>query len=360
MQPNRAQPLRVFVFNRALYDGLKATIIEGLQLNGVDVFALEFASYARAEKILRPDNWDQLAGFDAVLWGEEELAQVDSLPGSPRAGLVRIFADGSDSLKMRLNKNIRPHLFFKRELLESTYAYGRGLVLPLGFGVEERFWQSFKPHAERLYDYSCMLRLDSNPFRRKLNDRVNSINSQRPGQTRAFIGGTGEIPYGDGITMPQPTPKYFEVLSNSRISINCHGAGQDCLRYWEILSSGAMLFSQRLDIHIEHPFEDGKNAVFFSGLQEFEDKLGYYLAWPDKVEEIARNGYEHAKKFHTSKIRAGVIIEMIAKTQRDLQTAAEIHSVRAGAIMKLRVYNNLFYYFRKYRARFYARQSGSA
>lgn len=105
--------------------------------------------------------------------------------------------------------------------------------------------------------------------------------------------------------------QYVEQLRRSRIGINVFGFGFDTVRYWEIPAHGAMLFSERLPIRIPHNFEEGVSAVFFDHLADLETKLAYYLNNPDESLAIARAGYEHLRRFHTSSARARQMLAYI-------------------------------------------------
>ena len=122
-----------------------------------------------------PTHWDQLHSYDLVIWGEEEITQVDQLPGMPRSGQILVMIDGGDITKIRYNHNIKPHLLFKRELFQKTQQNIKGAIYPFNFAVEDMYWHEFIPHQARQYDYSCMLRLASNPFRTKLKETLEEL-----------------------------------------------------------------------------------------------------------------------------------------------------------------------------------------
>ncbi|MDR1997306.1 MAG: glycosyltransferase [Candidatus Margulisbacteria bacterium] len=122
-------------------------------------------------------------------------------------------------------------------------------------------------------------------------------------------GNTKEMVY-DGSGLYRINPVYRTLLQRSLISVNVMGSGYDCARFWEILAARAMLFTQKLDIEIPYPFTDGVSYVTFASLEEFEDKLAYYLEHLDEVEKIARRGHEHLLLYHTSQKRAEYFLEV--------------------------------------------------
>jgi Glycosyl transferases group 1 len=338
---------KAFVFNRTIYDGLKATTINGLKANQVEVFSSTYANDADEEAVFMPNHWDQLHDYDLVIWGEEEISLLENLPGSPRPGQFLVMIDGGDITKIRINEKVRPHLIFKRELFKKTFQEIREGIFPFNFAVEDLYWQEFTPHAQRKYDYSCMLRLASNPFREQLRDALLQIDANCSPKLSGFIGETGEIAYSPKTGFRLHTPKYFEILNQSRISLNCHGAGQDCYRFWEILGSGAMLLSQQLEIEISHSFKDGVHALFFSNLKEFEEKLQFSIHHPKEVEEIAMRGYQHAKEFHTVYQRGKFLLDKVDAYANSQKQATQLDA-QYQHWQQIKKSNNFIYYRRKH------------
>lgn len=102
--------------------------------------------------------------------------------------------------------------------------------------------------------------------------------------------------------------EYSQQLLSHKIGLNLRGYGYDTVRYWEIPAHGTLLFSERLNIQIGNDFVDGETAVFFSSPEEMMEKLDYCLKNEGYVDKIRIAGFEHFKKYHTSKIRAEQII----------------------------------------------------
>lgn len=98
--------------------------------------------------------------------------------------------------------------------------------------------------------------------------------------------------------------EYSESIRNARIGLNLCGYGFDTVRFWELPAHGCMLLSESLPIHIPHAFEDGRHAIFFSGIETLTEKLQYFLAHPDEAQRIAEAGHAHLLEHHTSEARA--------------------------------------------------------
>ena len=50
------------------------------------------------------------------------------------------------------------------------------------------------------------------------------------------------------------------------------------MRFWEIMAAGAACFTQRFNIVMPNPFTDGVNMIDFKTVDEFKDKVKYYLS----------------------------------------------------------------------------------
>lgn len=104
---------------------------------------------------------------------------------------------------------------------------------------------------------------------------------------------------------------YRRELSRYKIGLNLKGCGDDTVRYYEVPSHGAMLFSEKLNITINNDFTDGVNAVFFDGLDEMKEKLSFYFTHESEVDKIRLAGYNWFIKYHSSRVRAAQFLEKI-------------------------------------------------
>lgn len=105
--------------------------------------------------------------------------------------------------------------------------------------------------------------------------------------------------------------KYINFIKKSNIAISAWGAGNSCRRMWEILSKGTCCFAQKNEILVSNNFTDGKNIVFYSSLDEFKDKLNFYLKNKELTDKIGVEGREHFKKYHTPKKRVEYILNIL-------------------------------------------------
>lgn len=105
--------------------------------------------------------------------------------------------------------------------------------------------------------------------------------------------------------------EYTRRIASAQIGLSLFGKGFDTVRYWELPAHGALLFSDRVPMHIPHDFTDGENALFFNDLEEMDEKLDRLLGDPAEVERIARAGEAHFLRHHTSEARARQVLHAI-------------------------------------------------
>jgi len=91
-------------------------------------------------------------------------------------------------------------------------------------------------------------------------------------------------------------------------------------RMYDAMTSGALVFSAKTCIPMPNQFEHGKHGFWFdfrdaSEIEKAIDIASYYVKRQNQEERktIAMAGYEHAKKYHSSKARAKYIMEIVRK-----------------------------------------------
>lgn len=294
--------MKIVYVNSPIYDYLTATLIEGLDLLGHEVITSEKAGAGR-----------QVA--DAELRAAAELADLIVVGSNAgvRTHLVqdvrnprKVFVDGSDQQDFGVTNNIRYKLVFKRELGRAFRDALSQFVFPLPFAAEARYLSD----AEVVKDLQVtfLANMHTNPWRHSIHQRLRNL------QNPAIVSGTtNERAY----STAQPkataveTPLYRQLLRRSQISVSVAGAGYDTARFWEILAARAMLFTQALDIVIPHGFTDGVDCVTFGSLDEFDEKLIFYMNRPQLVKTIAGRGYERLLAHHTTRARAAQFLEAV-------------------------------------------------
>lgn len=82
------------------------------------------------------------------------------------------------------------------------------------------------------------------------------------------------------------------------------------LRAFEIMGSGGFLLSNYQADFLEH-FVPGEDFAYFDSNEDLMEKIEYYLSHEKERQEVARNGYEKVKKYHTYRNRVDEIIEVV-------------------------------------------------
>ena len=79
------------------------------------------------------------------------------------------------------------------------------------------------------------------------------------------------------------------------------------LRVWDVLGAGGFLLTN-FQAEIPQYFENGKDLVYFESIADMSRKADYYLIHEDERMQIAQNGYEKVKKYHSYESRLKQII----------------------------------------------------
>ena len=86
------------------------------------------------------------------------------------------------------------------------------------------------------------------------------------------------------------------------------------LRMWDILGAGGFLMTN-YQAELPDFFVENKDLVCFDGEKDLVEKTLYYLSHEEARKQIARNGHETVKKFHTYQIRLKEIMETIENSR---------------------------------------------
>ena len=212
------------------------------------------------------------------------------------------------------------------DLLQNAfYGFLQNRVAPLPFGVEKRCQLDFNPHPE--YMLSCMLTPDRVTERQKIIDFLRE--KQRPGM---FI---GKIEHEDeafrrmeeiGACDPQvPQDQrgyafhnegYYRQIQNSRACVSVPGGGFETFRFWEILGAGSLLISKRVALRMPNPLVENKHYLAFDTIEELNECIRRLYESPEEMDRIRREGYEYARRHHTTRRRAEYFIDTITEPRR--------------------------------------------
>lgn len=82
------------------------------------------------------------------------------------------------------------------------------------------------------------------------------------------------------------------------------------LRIWDIMSAGGFVMTN-FQMEIPLFFENGKDLVYFDSRKDLEKKVDYYIAHEDERIQIAKNGYEKVRKYHSYTARLDEMAKIV-------------------------------------------------
>jgi hypothetical protein len=106
--------------------------------------------------------------------------------------------------------------------------------------------------------------------------------------------------------------EYNDLLMGSLVGVSTRGNGWDTYRYWETAFFGVAILSQRLDIVLPDDFEEGREARYFSDMDELRLKLIHMLADPDRTIAMGQAARKKCLDRHLSIHRARTVLEALA------------------------------------------------
>ena len=298
--------MKIICIQSPIYDYLTSTLIEGLQLLGHTIMSTENSNYQKkSNDTLLKKNAENA---DLLIFFSNKLVRYNLLSGVDNPN--KIFVDGDDSQKFLIPNFIKFKAIFKRELNRYYINKFNENIFPLPFAAEKRYFFHQKVHRDISISYVANMH---SAYRYAVYECLTSKNIKS-----SYLGTTTE-PRGNSNIKggPKETPIFRNILYRSNISVNVIGGGYDCARYWEILSSGALLLTQNLDILIPNPFMGDINCVTFNSLKELDEKVDFLLDNKDLVSSLAHNGYKHLINFHTTKARAEYFLDCLNNIKED-------------------------------------------
>lgn len=132
---------------------------------------------------------------------------------------------------------------------------------------------------------------DTYPFRHEMLDKI--------GQKYKLLRSTA-----------QPGEEYSRKLSKCKILFNCAMKNDINMRFFEAMSIGRMLISDRVQGQ-DDLVEDGKHYVSFDDWKDLDKKIEYYLKNDIEREKIALEGANHIHAFHTYQDRVTQMLDIM-------------------------------------------------
>lgn len=112
--------------------------------------------------------------------------------------------------------------------------------------------------------------------------------------------------------------EYATKINQSEIWLATTGPTEDISpRFFEVMLSKTLLFCNNMPYEYEGMFEDGKNCVMYDNdLNNFLEKLDYYLNNKIERHQIIEAAYEKAKNLYTWKCMANKLIDKIKEIKK--------------------------------------------
>ena len=110
---------------------------------------------------------------------------------------------------------------------------------------------------------------------------------------------------------------HFLRRSQILLTAHSHSATGD-IRTWESFASGALVVIDEIDIPTRDPFEPGKHywPLDPKDIQKTLGEAKALLSNAEEREKIAMAGYEHGKKYHSTRARMDYIFDEIDKRKK--------------------------------------------
>tara|TARA_R110001583_G_scaffold42271_5_gene134440 strand:+ start:31 stop:984 length:954 start_codon:yes stop_codon:yes gene_type:complete len=305
-------------------DSFANFIIDGLNNLNIDVIATDegnnvINTYSDDEVIEHSKDADYIFVFSAKHTYNNVLEPKYYLLDKINRPEVTAYLDGSEYNYMywpygdkpyhvnkkfsKLNEDIykKCHKYFK--IVVYDHQLERKKLVPCMIGISNHY-VSKKTNMEKEYELYCSFGGSAGQARTGL----------RPEVYNYCLEIKNTLPYlncvvGEGFDFD----RYVEVIRKSYIAISGWGAEQWCRRDFEITSNGTCCFIEKPTIVYPNAFVDGESCVYYSTIEEFKDKLEYYLNNIDECIEIGKNAKLHTEKYHTSKYRIQYIFDNMKK-----------------------------------------------
>jgi hypothetical protein len=251
-----------------------------------------------------------------------------------------IMLDYDDSPHMIYDADdFRWKLYFKRSCVDRetnrVVDYGDLPILPTAYCVANDMVEPPEGYGEtRTISISCL-------FEDAISD--NWVFRRARGKLLKFakaLAAKYDFPMQIG-TVSEPGPvgrsaineRYKQCLFASKIILHANpDPWEGDARTWEAVSSGALVFIDRMCQPIPHPLVDGEHVIFYDltdeGMETLEEKILYYLSHDEERERIGRQGREFALSHHRSIHRVNEIIDALETREADAQEMEQISIMR--------------------------------
>ena len=181
--------------------------------------------------------------------------------------------------------------YFKRETYKIDQEKG---IIPLPFGMSKNHILKEK---NKDIDVFCVFGHVKTGLRQKVVDYCNSLSKNSN--------------FNVVVSSDIPKNEYQDLLSRSRIVIDCWGGGDTCDRFYEAIGAKSCCLYQKYNVIVPNQFVDWQHAVSFKDMNEFDFSMQKLLSSKKITQEIGKQGFHHALQWHTVEQRAHTILEKL-------------------------------------------------
>ena len=190
----------------------------------------------------------------------------------------------------------RAKWYFKSVTFAEDYHENNIIPCPLPFRIEDRK-EEFQ-NLEKDVDLSCVFGQLYTGLRAETNASCTNLKKKLPSKSIMV----GQV---------RPRDKCLELICRSILHADAWGAMMITTRRMETVMNSTAIIGQKWELLYPNDFTDGENIINWENINEFEEKVHFYLKNPDKAIQIGKNGYDHAVKYHTTEKRMEYIFDII-------------------------------------------------
>lgn len=223
-----------------------------------------------------------------------------------------IVVDYTDSTELCWKRDC--YRYFKRSVVDTrnlTFCKYNRRVIPISYSIKnERLSCTDVDTLSRDIDISVFFNPTNIPYRTIAGKMATFVKHAKwPKGYTIHVGVLGN----DGVTGRNTIQEpYYTMMLRSKIVITCNPDNwEGDYRLFEALSSGALVVSDSMITPVKHPFIDKEHLLYYdrNNFIRLKEIVEYYVAHDDERKKIARNGYTHARAYHTASDRIQEILE---------------------------------------------------
>ena len=256
--------------------------------------------------------------------------------GKPPENLI--LCDGEDTPLIRddLIERYRPIAYLKRELYtEKPFGSWRHCcpptqIWPLPFAAYSSQWPDDIDDSKEAKQYDLFLSLGITHHSR--NNLLRSfIETGNKLGLHSYFATNHDSPIRQGELLPYfndmlPWPDYMRSQAGSRIGGSIRGFGRDALHAWELASFRTCMIYVKPRIYMPYPFIDGIHCVKDDEACEAVPHLIEHLIQEPQLRwQIATNGCEHLRRYHTAARRFQYAIDVATRIRDGKELVSEIY-----------------------------------